>query len=67
MAETPGESVIFIILAVVFIAVIVSIAGYLLLVGINLSNSGICYVSIGFKIVCKVVYSYVFVNVYIHY
>jgi hypothetical protein len=45
MAETPGESVIFIILAVVFIAVIVSIAGYLLLVGINLSNSGICYVS----------------------
>ena len=45
MAETPGESFIFIVLAVIFIIVIIAIAGYLLLVGVNLSNSGICYVS----------------------
>ena len=45
MAETPGESFIFIVLAVIFIVVIVAIAGYLLLVGVNLSNSSICYVS----------------------
>ena len=45
MAETPGESFIFIVLAVIFIIVIVAIAGYLLLVGVNLSNSSICYVS----------------------
>ncbi|MCL4391321.1 MAG: hypothetical protein M1284_00860 [Candidatus Parvarchaeota archaeon] len=45
MAETPGESFIFIVLAVIFIIVIVATAGYLLLVGVNLSNSGICYVS----------------------
>ncbi len=45
MAETLGESFIFIILAVIFIIVIVAVAGYLLLVGVNLSNSGICYVS----------------------
>ena len=45
MAETPGESFIFIVLAVIFIIVIVAVAGYLLLVGVNLSNSSICYVS----------------------
>ncbi len=45
MAETPGESFLFIVLAVIFIVVIVSVAGYLLLVGVSLSNSGICYVS----------------------
>lgn len=45
MAETPGESILFIILAVIFIVVIVAIAGYLLIVGITLSNSGICYAS----------------------
>ena len=45
MAETPGESFIFIILGTIFIIVIVAIAGYLLLVGVNLSNSGVCYVS----------------------
>lgn len=45
MAETAGEGFIFIVLAVIFIIVIISIAGYLLLVGVNLSNSAICYVS----------------------
>jgi len=45
MAETPGESFIFIVLAVIFIIVIIAIAGYLLLVGVGLSNSSICYVS----------------------
>lgn len=45
MAETPGESFIFIVFAVIVIVVIVAIAGYLMLVGVNISNSSVCYVS----------------------